>query len=152
MTPVTTERAITDARQLLALNQKQLDDLFAASLPGPIPSGKGQGIAMIANGTLFGTISRKLINWFIWKGKFFRPETKDLKNRLTPFGILGIRAKVYVDKSWKAPGDAIILDYSKTSIVASFIRDEIRSVGPGVYLGKVFMGKKHVFDFSVSFK
>jgi hypothetical protein len=152
MTPVTTERAIQDARELLALNQKQLDDLFAASQPGPIPSGKGEGIAMIANGTLFGTISRKLITWFIWKGKFFRPETKDLKNRLTPFGILGIRAKVYVDKSWKAPGNAIILDYSRTSIVASFIRDEIRSVGPGIYLGKVFMGKKHVFDFSVSFK
>ena len=153
MTPVTTERAaVRDARELLALNQQQLDELFANSQPGPIPAGKGQGIAMIANGTFFGTVARKLIAWFVWKGKFFRPETKDLKNRLTPFGILGIRASVYVDKSWKSPGDAIILDYSKTSFVASFIRDEIRVVGPGVYLGKVFMGKKHVFDFSVSFK
>ena len=153
MTPVTTERAaVRDARELLALNQQQLDELFANSQPGPIPVGKGQGIAMVANGTFFGTVARKLIAWFVWKGKFFRPETKDLKNRLTPFGILGIRAKVYVDKSWKSPGDAIILDYSKTSFVASFIRDEIRVVGPGIYLGKVFMGKKHVFDFSVSFQ
>jgi hypothetical protein len=153
MAPITHERAaITDQHALLELDQRALDELFAASPAGKIPVGKGRGIAMIANGTVFGTICRYLISWFIWKGKLFRPQTSDLKNRLTPFGIPGIRAKVYVDNSWKSPGPAIILDYSKTSIVASFIRDEIREVGPGIYLGKVFMGKKHVFDFSLSFR
>ena len=117
MTTITTEQAaIRDARELLALNQQQLDDLFAASKPGPIPAGKGKGIAMIGNGTVLGSIARQLIGWLVWKGKLFRPQTKDLKNRLTPFGIPGIRAKVYIDKSWKSPGDAIILDYSSTLI------------------------------------
>jgi hypothetical protein len=153
MSPITTDRAaIRDARELLQLNQKQLDELFAASVPGPIPTGKSEGIAMIANGTILGSVARHLIRWLVWQGKVFRPETRDLKNRLSPFGILGIRANVYVDKSWKSPGDAIILDYSKSSVVCSFVRDEIRQVGPGIYLGKVFAGKKHLFDFSVSFR
>jgi hypothetical protein len=141
-----------DARALLQLDQQQLDDVFAAAPVGEIPRGKGAGIAMISNGTWIGSVLRVLIGLLIWKGKVFRSETGDLKNRLTPFGILGIRAKVYVDKSWKTAGDAIILDYSKTSFVASFIRDEIREVGPGIYLGKVFIGKKHMLDFSLSFR
>jgi hypothetical protein len=153
MTPITTDRAaIHDARELLKLDQRQLDELFAASPVGDIPVGRGEGIAMIANGTAFGTVCRTLISALIWKGKLFRPATSDLKNRLTPFGIPGIRARVYVDKSWKTGSDAIILDYSKSSIVARFVRDEIREIGPGIYLGKVFLGRKHVFDFSLTFR
>src|SRR5215208_4215537 len=146
MAPLTTERAaIRDARELLQLRQPALDTLFADSPVGKIPRGKGSGVAMISNRTFLGTLCRVLIGWFVWKGKVFRPATADLKNRLTPFGIPGIRADVYIDKSWKTGSDAIILDYSKTSFVARFIRDEIREVGPGIYLGKVFMGSKHVF-------
>lgn len=153
MTPITTERtAITDARELLKLDRRQLDELFAASPVGTIPVGRGDGIAMIANGTAFGTVCRTLIHALIWKGKMFRPATSDLKNRLTPFGIPGIRARVYVDTSWKTGSDAIILDYSKTSIVARFVRDEMREVGPGIYLGKVFLGRKHALDFSLTFR
>lgn len=152
MTPITREPvAIRNAPALLALTQRQLDELFEAAPVGSIPVGAGDGTALVAPQTLFGAIARHLIRLFVWKGKVFRPETSDLKNRLTPFGIPGIRAKVYVDRSWKAEGDAIILDYSRTSFVARFIRDEMREVGPGVYLGKVFMGRKHVLDFSLSF-
>jgi hypothetical protein len=153
MTPVTTDRpVITDANALLKLSQRELDELFAAAPVGTIPAGKSQGTAIIAPGTSFSTIARHLIRWFVWKGKVFRPSSSDLKNRLTPLGIPLIRAKVYVAPSWKVPtGDAIILDYSKSSLVAFFIRDEIRQVGPGVYLGKVFIGKKHLLDFTLAF-
>jgi hypothetical protein len=153
MTPVTTDRpVIHDATALLQLSRRELDELFAAAPVGKIPVGRGQGTAIIAPGTVFSTVARNLIRWFVWKGKVFRPGSSDLKNRLTPLGIPLIRAKVYVASSWKVPtGEAIILDYSKTSLVAFFIRDEIRQVGPGIYLGKVFIGKKHLLDFSLAF-
>jgi hypothetical protein len=152
MAPTTTERTVIhDARQLLQLRQSELDELFAASPVGRIPSGTGAGIPMIANRTLLGAFLRGIAP-FLWKGKVFRPETADLMNRILPWGKLAIRARVYVDRSWKAPGDAIILDYSTTSVFARYVRDEIREVGPGIYLGKVFIGRKHLFDFSLTFR
>jgi hypothetical protein len=44
-----------------------------------------------------------------------------------------------------------VLDYSKTSIVAHLVRDEIREIAPGVYLGLVFLGRRHVLDFTLDF-
>ncbi|HSR41814.1 MAG TPA: hypothetical protein VLL48_06575, partial [Longimicrobiales bacterium] len=58
---------------------------------------------------------------------------------------------VYMDESWFADGPAIILDYSKSSLVARKIRDEIREVGPGVYLGQVYWGRKRLILFSLEF-
>lgn len=34
-----------------------------------------------------------------------------------------------------------MLDYSETSFFAHWIRDEIRQIGPGFYLGKVYWKK-----------
>ena len=45
--------------------------------------------------------------------------------------------------------ETIIIDYSKTSFLAGKIRDEIREVEPGVYLGKVWLGKLRVIDFAL---
>ena len=44
-----------------------------------------------------------------------------------------------------------MLDYSHTSIVAHWIRDEIRLIGPGFYLGKVYWGKERLIDFCLKF-
>jgi hypothetical protein len=48
----------------------------------------------------------------------------------------------------EAQGTAII---SETSLVAGWIRDEIRQIGPGLYLGKVYGGKKRLIDFALKF-
>jgi hypothetical protein len=36
----------------------------------------------------------------------------------------------------------IVLDFSETSLVAQWIRDEIRQIGPGMYLGKGLLGQE----------
>ena len=38
----------------------------------------------------------------------------------------------------------IVLDYSETSLLAHWVRDEIRKVAPRTYLGKVYLGKKRL--------
>jgi hypothetical protein len=43
------------------------------------------------------------------------------------------------------------LDYSDTSIIAQWIRDEIRQIEPGLYLGKVYWEKKRLIDFALKF-
>ena len=58
-----------------------------------------------------------------------------------------IVAKVYKTPSWLDNKECIVLDYAETSLVAHYIRDEIRLIGPGFYLGKVYWGKDRLIDF-----
>ena len=44
-----------------------------------------------------------------------------------------------------------MLDYSQTSLVASHIRDEIRQIGPGQYLGLVYWDKTRTIHFALQF-
>ena len=69
----------------------------------------------------------------------FDPERGVLRNKIGPTGAHAIRAKVYYADSWFDQKQAIILDYHETSLVAHWIRDEIRLVAPCLYLGS-FLG------------
>ena len=140
-----------DAAQLLDMTQTQLDDLFRASPAGPIPDGMAKGTAIIAPGTKYSETIAELINHFGWQGKVFDAKKGVLKNKILIFGFEAILARVYVDKSWLDGKDCVVLDYSETSILAHYIRDEIRLVGPGFYLGKVYWGKDRLIDFCLQF-
>ena len=81
----------------------------------------------------------------------FDAKTGQLKNRIGPFGLNAIIAKVYKAASWLDGKECIVLDYSQTSLVAHWIRDEIRLIGPGLYLGKVYWDKARLIDFALKF-
>ena len=124
--------------QLMKMTQAELDDLFKASSAGPIPNGEAEGTAIIAPGTELEGPAAKFIHLFAWQGKVFEAKKGELRNKILPVGMKAIIAKVYKDKSWYDGNECIVLDYSKTSLVARWIRDEIRLVGDGVYLGIVY--------------
>ena len=140
-----------DAAKLLSMSQTQLDDLFRASPPGDIPNGSAKGTAIIAPGTAYSPSIAEVINLFGWQGKVFDAEKGLLKNRITAFGIAAIVARVYKGPSWLDNKECIVLDYSDTSLVAHWIRDEIRLIAPDLYLGKVYWGKDRLIDFSLEF-
>ena len=140
-----------DVQQLLDMSQQQLDDLFRASPPGDIPNGEAEGTAIIAPGTRYTESIAKIINFFGWQGKVFDGSKGLLKNKVSMFGVQAIVAKVYLGESWLDNKPCIVLDYSDTSIVAQWIRDEIRLIGPGLYLGKVYWGKERLIDFCLKF-
>jgi len=121
-----------------------LDELFRNSRAGPAPVGRTRGTALLMPGSGFDRVLQTMIRWFWWRGKIFSPETRDLKNLVTPLGIPLIRAQVYEGESWFSEGPAVILDYSRSSFVAQKIRDEIRQVAQGLYLGQVYWGKKRI--------
>jgi hypothetical protein len=141
-----------NAAQLLGMNQKALDDLFMASPPGPIPNGQAEGTAIIAPGTVYSTEIAKFVNFFTWQGKTFDGPHGVLTNRILPMGINAIVAEVYVGPSWLDGKDCIVLDYSKTSLVAHWIRDEIRLIDQNVYLGVVYWEKTRLIDFCLEFQ
>jgi hypothetical protein len=138
---------ITDPADFLKLSEEQLDAIFRSATAGAIPNGQGEGTAIIAPGTAVSDDIAKFIHIFSWKGKVFEPDVIDpqratLKNRLLLLGTKAIVAQVYKGESWLDAKECIVLDYSRTSIVAQWIRDEIREVSPGVYLGVVYWGKE----------
>jgi len=140
-----------DVQQLLGMTQAQLDDLFAKSPPGDIPEGEANGTAIVAPGTKFSPEIAKFVSLFAWQGKVFDPKSGTLKNRITPFGLNAIIAEVYKGPSWLDGKECIVLDYSKTSLVAHWIRDEIRLIAPRLYLGKVYWDKARLIDFALQF-
>lgn len=139
----------TDPKSFIHLSQRELDDMFTGAKVGAIPVGDTDGTAIFQPGTFIATLAWGIVRGFVWRGKVFTPGTKDLRNKLTPFSILGIRANVYVGESWLDGKSVIVIDYSTTSFVAQKIRDEIREVAPGIYLGKVWWGKSRLADFAL---
>src|SRR4051794_37772624 len=144
--------AAVDIEQLTGMSQLQLDDLFKASEAGPIPDGEAEGVAIVGPGTFWEKILSRLARWFLWQGKVFNRQQGQLVNRITVISVKAIKARGYKDLSWLDGHECIVLDYSKTSLVARKIRDEIRQVGDGVYLGKVYWGRKRLIDFALDFK
>jgi hypothetical protein len=140
-----------DATQLLAMTQAQLDDLFRASPAGDIPNGPAKGTAIIAPGTIFSEPTAQIINLFGWQGKVFDSAKGLLKNKILAFGFEAIVARVYKGPSWLDNKECIVLDYSDTSIVAHYIRDEIRLIAPNFYLGVVYWGKDRLIHFCLQF-
>ena len=140
-----------DVQQLLRMSQAQLDDLFTDSEPGEIPDGEATGTAIVAPGTVFSPELARFISLFAWQGKVFDAKKGVLRNKILPFGLSAIIAKVYKAESWLDGKECIVLDYADTSLVAHWIRDEIREINPGVYLGKVYWGRERLIDFALQF-
>jgi hypothetical protein len=131
-----------NVKQLMSMSATQLDDIFTTSPAGEIPEGKTIGTGIIAPGSSLNNGLAAFARLFAWQGKTFDPKKGELKNRISVFGISAIVAKVYKGPSWLDQKECVVLDYSKTSMVAREIRDEIRLVAPGLYLGRVYLGKK----------
>jgi hypothetical protein len=140
-----------DVPQLLAMSQTELDDLFRNSPAGDIPNGPAKGTAIIAPGTTYSESIAQMVSNFGWQGKVFDAQKGVLKNKILAFGLEAIVAKVYKGASWLDGKECIVLDYSDTSLIAQWIRDEIRMIGPGFYLGKVYWGKQRLIDFCLQF-
>lgn len=142
---------MTSVTELLAMTQAQLDALFTGLETGPIPDGEAKGTAIIAPGTPFSGEIARMINIFAWQGKVFDGTEGVLRNHILVFGMKAIIARVYKGESWLDHKECIVLDYSTTSMIAHWVRDEIRMVQPGLYLGKVYWAQKRLIDFALEF-
>ena len=138
----------------LSMSREELDEIYSNAEPGDIPSGDTHGTAILA-GSMFSKSVAAFARLFAWQGKVFdlfcpRGQAGILINKISAFSLTFIVAKVYRDKSWLDGKDTIVIDYSSTSFVAKVIRDEIREIEPGVYLGKVWWGKTRILDFALT--
>jgi hypothetical protein len=136
---------------LMEMSKDQLNDLFGSSPPGDIPNGDADGTTIIAPGTLFTPVIATLINIFGWQGKTFDAASGTLVNRITFFGLQAIIAEVYLRKSWFDGNESLVLDYSKTSLIAEWVRDEIRLIAPQLYPGITYWKDEKTIFFALQF-
>lgn len=140
-------------RHWLTLSRDELDKIYKSAKPGDLPQGDTRGTAILAGSRLSKPFAA-LARLGFWQGKVFDLFAPDFKqgvvvNKVAPFGLNLIVAKTYRDVSWMDGKETLVIDYSKTSLLARQIRDEIRQVKPGLYLGKVWWGKHRILDFAL---
>ncbi|MHC9296707.1 hypothetical protein ACRCUN_29940 [Mycobacterium sp. LTG2003] len=129
---------------LLRYSNSMLDSLFRQSPAGPIPDGDTSGTLLAWPGTWLAKPLALLVRVIVWQGKVLDRREAVLRNKVTPFGLRLVKARLSVADSWVDGGDCVLIDYSKTSWLARMVRDEIRLVSPGLYLGVVWLWRKRV--------
>jgi hypothetical protein len=136
---------------MLGMSRRQLDDLFRRHDAGDVPAGEARGTVLVRWGRLLSTLVSRIVHRLAWQGKVFDPERGELRNKVSPLRRKLVRAKVYKAQSWFDQKECIVLDYSQTSFVARKIRDEIREVAPGLFLGIVYWGRAKLINFALRF-
>jgi hypothetical protein len=203
LTPADLEKLTPE--NLKALDQEQIDQIYARLTPGPIPDGAFEGGLFFPKGAsgdrrlseIVGglpglavelkTIKLEALGGLLWKGKVFYRDDRLLRNRiedtilLKPLieGDLATIPKITVNgkDAWlmfparlycgqsllDSRREAIIIDYFFTDELLGYrqrpdflagrnglqVRDEIRMVRPGFYLGRAYIGKVFLLNFTL---
>lgn len=189
---------------LAALDQEQIDQIYARLTAGPIPDGAFDGTALFPKGTsgkrrvaeIVGGIAGFAANLkgmqlekvaeFMWKGKVFYRDQRILRNRIEDLSLLKELGVVEGEpKKWEVNGkqtwllfpaklycgqslldarrESIIIDYFFTDEIEGYqerpdflagrrgirVRDEIRMVRPGFYLGRAYVDKMFLLNFTL---
>lgn len=143
-----TPTALSDLKHL---TNSQLTALYDQGSAYIVPSAATPEVAITYNGVAlptpgFSPTSRLL--GFFWGGKTFTTDSMGqttLTNVVlpeTPVEMNEVTAKVSIthDNLLKDGRPVVLLDYSQTNIaLAKGIRDEMRLIGPDLYLGRAYM-------------
>jgi len=143
------ELSSRDESALLGMQRRELDALFAESQPGDVPIGVLDGTAVLFPGHGVSRAIAAVVKKLFWRGKVVEPTGHALRNRVTPLDVRAVPAAVYPGESRVDGRPCVVLDYSVTSMIASGVRDEIRLVAPGLYLGVIWLYGRRVGWFTL---
>lgn len=127
---------------LLKMEQRYLDELWSDVAAGAIPDGVMNGTVLLPPGRAINRSLSRRISLFAWQGKTFNAKHGTLTNRID--GLDVIAAIIYRGPSWYDGEECIVLDYTKLPL-----RDEIRQLGPSLYLGKAYIGDVALIYFAL---
>jgi hypothetical protein len=134
---------------LLAASPSELEALFRAAPAGPVPSGVLDGTLLPLPGSPVARAAAEVVRELVWQGKVVDPGGTSLRNRLTPLGVRAVAGAVRPADSLVDGRPCTVFDYSATSVVARGVRDEVRLVAPGLYLGVVWLFGRRIGWFAV---
>lgn len=134
--PVVAEDQVIIERleDLARCNPSQLDALFSFGTVSSIPTGRLRGLPLVNPGSR-SAIAVSQGGRVAWSGK--RIDANGLGAINFFFGIPSVRANTRIEPSLRDGRPAIVLDYSQSSWLYRNVRDEIREISPGIFLGYV---------------
>jgi hypothetical protein len=122
--------------QLVRSDRATLEALYSSGSVSTPPPGFAPGKAIPDPGTRK-TVRKSRTIGILWKGKVF--SDGQMINRLAG-GREAVTASVYVAESWLDGKPALILDYAGNKRFGD-VRDEMREVSPGVFVGLTYVRK-----------
>jgi hypothetical protein len=122
--------------QLAAMPWAELERLYRDAAPGAVPDGFARGRVVYPPCEQMGAAKAHAAG-LLWRGKHFCAADGTLVNQW--LGGRAIRARVAYGPSWLDGRPSIILDYSGTSRRWADVRDEMREVAPGLYVGAMYL-------------
>jgi hypothetical protein len=120
---------------LVRMSRCELEAVYRRADMGTAPAGVTRGRAIFNPGSRL-TVPAARVTRILWQGKVFKDDGM-MVNRV--FGVRAIHARVYVGESWFDGRPSVIMDYCGTSRLFPDVRDEIREVGPGLWLGLTYI-------------
>lgn len=138
-----------DERVLTRTGNGALDSIFRSAPSGRLPAGVLRGTVLLFPGSPACRLVARLAYRIAWQGKVVAPSGEGLVNRITPFRLRLVRARVARHPSWVDDRPCVVIDYSTTSVVARMVRDETREVAPGLHLGVVWLWRRRVAWFAL---
>jgi hypothetical protein len=133
--PAAAQAPVGSVADLLALDEAQLLARYRGGTAAGLPPGKVRGTPLLAPGTRRARLMSRGAR-LLWQGKVVNPDAAGAVNRFA--GLRIIRGELYQAPSWLDGAPTVVLDYQRTSHVYARYRDEIRRIGPGLYLGLMF--------------
>lgn len=123
-------------QRLTCMSWAELETIYRSAKPGDVPVGFVRGRTLYHPCAALAHVRTNIANR-LWKGKHFYPEDATLINQWP--GFRAIRADISMGTSWLDGQPAHILDYADKSFVWRDVRDEMRQVGPGLYVGAMYL-------------
>lgn len=111
------------------------ESLFREGIPESTPAGSTRGSVLYADDALFPRWKARL-QGTMWKGKVFHGD-----GTFTNRWVGGVRAGTVataVEPSWLDGQPSLVARYSPSALVFRNVRDELRQVSPGVWLGRSY--------------
>jgi hypothetical protein len=121
--------------RLACMSWPELEALYRQAKPGVLPTGYARGRAVYSGDTKF-IGPRSTMTRCLWHGKHVSATDCTLINQW--LGIKAVKARVSHGTSWLDGQPSIIMDYRDTSWIWRDVRDEVREVAPGLYVGLMF--------------
>ncbi|HEX4612701.1 MAG TPA: hypothetical protein VH092_31185 [Urbifossiella sp.] len=122
---------------LVRMDRAQLEAIYRAAEIGHTPAGVTRGRAIMNPGGRL-TVPASRVTRVLWQGKVFTDDGM-MVNRV--LGLRAVHARVYAGESWLDGRPAVVMDYAGTSRLFPDVRDEVREVSPGVWLGVMYVRK-----------
>ncbi len=133
---------------LARLSCCELEQLYRQAEATPLPDGYVRGRAIYCPDRPLSGARSSLTN-FLWRGKLLDAAGCSLVNQW--LGFRAIKARIYLGTSWLDGKPSVIMDYRGTSRVWSDVRDEVREVAPGLFLGAMFRSRRAGPEFQLFF-